>query len=81
MNKEDQEMVARIRAAVEKECDGCEFQDGKHCSWWRSNTTGKPPCQDKYSCPGCGEEFPNDANLALMEYCPECGRAVNECYG
>ena len=47
MKKEDQEMVDRIRAAVEKECDGCEFQDGKTCSWWRTDTQEPPPCQNK----------------------------------
>lgn len=26
------------------ECDGCEFQDGKYCSWWKSETDC-PPCQ------------------------------------
>ena len=83
MNKEDQEMVDRIRAAVEKECNGCKFQDGKHCNWWQTNTAGKPPCQmEKYTCPGCGEEFPIDDYFVInMEYCSECGRPINEAHG
>ena len=45
MNKRDRDMVKRIKAAVEKECTGCEFQDGKYCSWWKKQRTGQPPCQ------------------------------------
>ena len=31
-----------------------------------------------YTCPTCGESFPKDAEFALMEYCPECGRATGD---
>ncbi len=37
--------VKRAQADAEKECAGCEFQDGQYCKWWRSNTDGPPPCQ------------------------------------
>ena len=31
-----------------------------------------------YTCPVCGESFCKDAEFALMEYCPECGRAIED---
>ena len=37
--------VHYIQAAAEKECKGCEFQDGKHCDWWKKKTDSPPPCQ------------------------------------
>lgn len=48
MNKEDKAMVKRIKLAVEKQCNGCEFQDGKYCSWWKEKRIGRPPCQSNY---------------------------------
>jgi len=45
MRKCDREMVKRIQDAVKKECRGCEYQDGKNCSWWRKQRIGNPPCQ------------------------------------
>lgn len=45
MRKQDKEMADRIRVAVEKECAGCEYQDGKYCSWWQEKREGRPPCQ------------------------------------
>ena len=44
MNK-DLAMVKRIRLAAEKQCNKCELQDGKYCSWWKEQRIGKPPCQ------------------------------------
>ena len=49
MNKEDMAMVKRIKLAVEKQCNKCEFQDGKYCSWWKEKRLGNPPCQTKHT--------------------------------
>ena len=46
MRKCDREMANRIRKAVEKECTGCDYQDGKYCSWSRKSRIGRPPCQN-----------------------------------
>ena len=45
MNKESENMVKRIRIALEKECSVCEYQDGKYCSWAKKKRIGCPPCQ------------------------------------
>ncbi len=45
MNDGDKDMVNRIKAAVERECTGCEFQDGKYCSWAKKQRMKRPPCQ------------------------------------
>ena len=42
------DMVERIKAAVERECAGCEFQDGKYCSWSKRRRIGRPPCQNNH---------------------------------
>lgn len=26
-------------------CNGCQYQDGKYCSWWKQKREGLPPCQ------------------------------------
>lgn len=39
--------ISIIPVPLEKQCMGCEFQDGKYCSWSKKKRTGQPPCQQK----------------------------------
>ena len=33
---------------------------------------------EDYECPRCGENYPRDEHFVFMEYCPECGHAIDE---
>lgn len=45
MDKQLENMVERIKKVVKKECTGCEFQDGKYCSWSKKQRISYPSCQ------------------------------------